>query len=134
MNKTGVYICGIVTGVIVTIVGLASYASCQGRSSKDLVYFDKPEEAVKERAFKVIQVLEPGVALVNGESHPDYDSEYKSYWGPTYMLVNDDGKYYSDEEIITVGIDEEARKVGVYNYETKGGLEKTVSIIKIMRK
>lgn len=134
MNKTGVYICGVVTGVIVTIVGLVSYASCQGRTSKDLVYFDKPAEPVKERAFKVIQVLEPGVALVNGDDDPDDNPEDKTYFGPTYMLVNDDGKYYSDEEIITVGVGEEARKVGVYNYETRGGFEKTVSIIKIMRK
>lgn len=134
MKKFWPFIGGIVTGVILTFVCLAIYGSCRGNSSDDVVYFDKPGEPIKEKSFKVFQVLEPGVALVNGESHPDDDLSYKSYYGAVYMLVNDENKYYSDEEIITVGADQEARKVGIFNYRTKGDLDKTVSIIEIMKK
>ena len=67
---------------------------------------------------------------MNGES----DSKLDLYYGPVYMLVNHDNKYYSDDEIISLESDEEARKVGVFNYKTQGNMEKTVSIIAIMKK
>lgn len=83
--------------------------------------------------------MEPGVALVNGETRllnndDDDDEVFKTYFGPIYMLVNDDDKYYSDDEIISVKSDEETRKIGILNYKTKGDLDKTVSIIKIIKK
>jgi hypothetical protein len=139
MNKTWTFICGIVIGVILTFIGLGIYSSHSRNSSDEVVYFDKPKEAIKEKSFKVFQVLEPGVALVNGETRllnndDDDDEVFKTYFGPIYMLVNDDDKYYSDDEIISVKSDEEARKIGILNYKTKGDLDKTVSIIKIIKK
>lgn len=130
MKKFWPFIGGVVTGIIITFVGLFIYAACQRSASDDVVYFEKPGDAVKERSFKVFQVLEPGVALVNGVSNIEYDI----YTGPVYVIVNDDNKYYSDEEVISLESDEVARKVGVYNYRTKGDLDKTVSIIKIVKK
>ena len=129
MKKAWPFIGGLVTGIIITFAGLFIYAACQRSASDDVVYFEKPGDAVKERSFKVFQVLEPGVALVNGASNPEYDI----YTGPVYLLVNDDNKYYSDDEIISLEENEVARKVGVYNYQTKGDFDKTVSIIKIMK-
>lgn len=129
--EKGTFFGGIITGAIITIVGLALYGSCRGNSD-DPIYFDKPAESINERSFKVLQVLELGAALVNGEDDPERQSSYKTYFGVTYLLVMKD-KYFSDDEIITLGNDEVARKVGVYNYNTQLG-EKTVSIIEIMKK
>ena len=130
MKKVWPFIGGVVTGIIITFAGLFIYAACQRSASDDVVYFEKPGDAVMERSFKVFQVLEPGVALVEGETKPEYDI----YTGPVYVIVNDENKYYSDEEIISLESDEVARKVGVYTYKTKSDMDKTVSIIKIMKK
>jgi hypothetical protein len=136
MNKTWAFICGIAIGVIIAFVGLSIYNSQSRNPSDEVIYFDKLGDPIKEKSFKVFQVLEPGVALVKGEGITDYlnENSFRLYFGPVYMLVNDENKYYSDEEIVSVKSGEEARKVGIFKYKAEGDIDKTVSIIKIIKK
>lgn len=131
MKKFWIFLGGVFTGMILTFIILVTIGTCQSSTSQpeDVVYFEKPSDIVKERAFKVFQVLDKGVALVRSESDPDLEL----YLGPVYLLV-DENKYFSDDEVITLDDNEVARKVGIYNYQTKNDMDKTVSIIKIITK
>jgi hypothetical protein len=119
---------GVLTGVIFTFVIL--FVLAKGKSNEDFKLFEKPGEIVNVNSFKVFQVLDDDVALVNGASNEEYDI----YMGAVYLLINDEGKYYTDDEIIKVPNGKVVRKVGVYHYQTKSELDKTVSVIEIMDK
>ena len=46
-------------------------SSCSITSADDgLILFDVPEETIEERSFKVIQVIDKGMALVRGKETP----------------------------------------------------------------
>ena len=128
MKKWLIFGGGVVTGVVLTFVILFFVA--KGRQQEDFKLFEKPGEVVDVSSFKVFQVLDDDVALVNGASNEEYDI----YMGAVYLLINDEGKYYTDDEIIEVPNGKVVRKVGVYHYQTKSELDKTVSVIEIMDK
>ena len=128
MKKWLIFGGGVLTGVIFTFVIL--FVLAKGKSNEDFKLFEKPGEIVNVTSFKVFQVLDDDVALVNGASNEEYDI----YMGAVYLLINDEGKYYTDDEIIKVPNGKVVRKVGVYHYQTKSELDKTVSVIEIMDK
>ncbi len=128
MKKWLIFGGGVLTGVIFTFVIL--FVLAKGKSNEDFKLFEKPGEVVDVTSFKVFQVLDDDVALVNGASNEEYDI----YMGAVYLLINDEGKYYADDEIIKVPNGKVVRKVGVYHYQTKSELDKTVSVIEIMDK
>lgn len=128
MKKWLIFGGGVVTGVVLTFVILFFVA--KGRQQEDFKLFEKPGEVVDVTSFKVFQVLDDDVALVNGASNEEYDI----YMGAVFLLINDEGKYYTDDEIIKVPNGKVVRKVGVYHYQTKSELDKTVSVIEIMDK
>jgi hypothetical protein len=119
---------GIITGVILTMLFL--FVLAKGKQNDDFKLFEKPGEEINMNAFKVFQVLDDGVALVHGKSNEKYDI----YGGPVYLLINDEGSYYTDDEIVEVPEGKVVRKVGVYHYQTNIEFYKTVSVIEIMDK
>ena len=48
--------------------------------------------------------------------------------------MNDNGEYYYDEQIIKVPKGKCMRQVGIYKYQAKSGIEKTVPIVMLMNK
>ena len=56
------------------------------------------------------------------------------FTGAVYLLTNEDGKYYYDEEVVRVPEGKVARQVGIYQYQTTSDFEKTVPIIQFMSK
>ena len=119
---------GVLTGIVLTFVFF--FLVAKGRQQEDFKLFEKPGEVVDVASFKVFQVLDDDVALVHGVS----DDKYDIYSGPIFLIINDEGKYYTDDEIIKVPDGKVVRKVGVYHYQTKMELDKTVSVIEIMDK
>ena len=90
--------------------------------------FDEPGEVFSETSFRVFQVLDKGVALVSG------NTKYGTYSGITCLLINKEGKLYYDEEIIKVTQGKVARQMGIYQYQNRDDMTKTVPIIMIMDK
>lgn len=90
--------------------------------------FENPGDAVPERSFKVLQVVDDNAALVKGKDNDLFDT----YMGPVYLIVNSEGKFYYDDEIINIPKGKNARQVGIYKYSAKSGIDKTVAIIEIM--
>ena len=124
MKKGLIFSGGFITGIVITFLVLFFIARCQ---SNKATYFETPGEIVEGTSFEVFQVIEPGAALVNAKS--DMGS---LYLGAVYLIVNNEGKYYYDDEIINVPKGKVIRQVGIYKYPTKDNFEKTVPIIQIM--
>lgn len=86
------------------------------------VWFESPSEKVNIKSFKVFQVLRKDMALV--------EENNKSLNNITYLLTNDDNKYYYDDEIINIPKNQIVRQIGIFQYESRLG-QKTVPIITI---
>jgi len=138
MKKWLIYLAGIVTGVIITLlfayIFASKYSSDDTNLSEDdeFTYFDKPGEKLENDAFKVFQVIDDDAALVMGKNKEIGDIEI--FKEPVFLLINDDNKYYYDDEIVRVPEGKVARQIGIHRYETKSNIEKTVPIIQIMDK
>lgn len=122
MNKNWIYfIGGVVVGIILTIVTLffigANIIQEQEEEDQRTTMFEEPGDVIDVKSFKVFQVVEEGKALVHGES----ESSYGLYIGAVYMLTNDEGKLYYDDEILKVSKGKEARQIGIFEYESKLG-------------
>ena len=83
-------------------------------------------------AFEVFQVIGEDAALVHGKSREFSSREFFS--DAVYLLTNEDGKFYYDDEVVRVPNGKVARQVGIYQYQTNSNFGKTVPIIQIMNK
>ena len=101
----------------------------ESEDNDDIHYFKEPGEIIEGKSFKVFQVLADHAALVNGKS-----SHSDAYIGPVYLIVNDEDKYYYDDEIVKIPNDKVLRQIGIYRYLTNRDIVKTVPIIEIMDK
>ena len=127
MKKALIFLGGVVTGVQHTFLFAFMFSSQKETSVKEnsgLTMFEQPGDVITEKSFKVIQALEQGAALADGEK------EYMT----TFLLVNDEGKYYYDHEIVKVPSGKVARQVGIFKYTSGGGLDRTVPVVKFMDK
>ena len=127
MKKGLIFLGGVVTGVLLTFLFAFVFAS-QGETpaveDNGVTMFEKPGDVINETGFEVFQALEQGAALAKG----------KKEWMTVYMIVNDEGKYYYDDEKVTVPSGKVVRQIGIYQYETNSGRPKTVPIVKFMDK
>ena len=130
MKKWLIFGGGVVTGVVLTFLFAFLFSASRSDSNDGTTWFEKPGEVIEVKSFKVFQVLDKDAALVNGVSHEEYDI----YSGTVYLLTNDGGKYYYDDEVIKVPEGKVARQIGIYQYQTQSEFEKTVPIIQIMDK
>ena len=127
MKKWLIFLGGVVTGVLLTFLFAFMFSSQKETSVKEnsgLTMFEQPGDVITEKSFKVIQALEQCAALADGEK------EYMT----TFLLVNDEGKYYYDHEIVKVPSGKVARQVGIFKYTSGGGLDRTVPVVKFMDK
>lgn len=127
MKKWMIFGGGVITGIVLTFLFLFIYAKAGG--SEDVKLFDKPGEVIESPSFEVFQVIDESVALVHGKG-----DSYSFHTGAVYVLTNDEGKLYYDDEIVKVPEGKVARQVGIFKYRTPADFEKTVPIIKIMNK
>lgn len=140
MKQWVVFLGGVVTGIILTILVLAIIGNAQNRRSDSIVeeaksdnnitMFDEPKDVVEDDNFKVFQVIADDAALVTAQQDKNDDL----YLGKVYLVVNNDGKYYYDDEILKVKEGKVFRQVGIYRYPTRNEDVKTVPIIMLMDK
>lgn len=145
MKQWMIFFSGFLTGVVVMVI-LALFLSktrdtrnddsniinseseTRDNNPEGVKMFDEPGDIINERSFKVFQVIAENGALVNGKG-----DGHSLYIGPVYLLINNDGKYYYDEEKINIPKGKVVRQVGIYQYETKNEFIKTVPIIEILK-
>ncbi len=140
MNKWAFFLGGVVSGIVLTIIVLAIIANGQnGRSdsvvdeasyNNDITMFEEPGDIIEDSAFEVFQVIADDAALVRGNS----DSSSDLFLGKVCLLVNKDGKFYYDQEVVKATDGKVFRQVGIYRYQSKSEDNRTVPIIMLMNK
>ncbi len=128
MKNWGLFLGGVVTGVILTFLFAYFYAYGSNDGLSGVTNFDQPGQVINESSVKVMQVVGDNAALVRGQDNDSYDDWYL---GSIYLLRNNEGKYYCDDEIIRRPAGKKFRQTGIYKYEAKSGDYKTVAIIEI---
>ena len=136
MKKWLVYVLGVFTGIALSIgfVLILYFATNKSGSinepanSNGITYFDEPSDIILTKSIKVFQVIADDAALIRCA---DEDGDY---FGQTCLIVNDEGKYYYDEQKIEIPKGKVARQVGIYRYPSKDDRLRTVPIIAIMDK
>lgn len=122
MKKLLIFVLGVITGIVLTFLFAIVFSS--KNASDDTVWFDAPGEPVNEQCFEVFQVVDDGFALANS-----CGSGFV-----VYALVVEEGKYYYDEEVVRVPNNKTVRQVGIYKYQTKESIIKTVPIVQMFDK
>lgn len=140
MKQWVVFLGGVVTGAILTFIVLAIIGNAQNGRSDSIVeetnsnnkitMFDEPGDVVEDNNLKVFQVIAEDAALAKGQEDK-YDD---LYLGKVYLLINNDGKFYYDDEIVKAKEGKVFRQVGIYRYPTRNENIKTVPIIMLMDK
>lgn len=130
MNKWVYFGLGVIAGIVLTFVFAYIYNASMAKGNDGLTWFEEPGEVVDVKSYKVFQVIGDDAALVEGQTYENREI----YTGTVYLLINEEGKYYYDEEIIRVPDGKVVRQVGIYKYPTKSDFIKTVPIIEIMDK
>ena len=122
MKKSVAFILGVVTGVFLTIILSLIISGASSRAG--ISFYDSPEPPMPYRSVEVFQALSAGTALC----HPSYSSETNDI----VLLWTEERIGFYDGQKITVPAGNCFRQVGVYRYQTGGGLVRTVPVIAIM--
>ena len=131
MKKGLVFFLGMITGCILTVATLfyiSKTYSAGGDSGLPL--FEQPAGVIDSYSFQVLQVYPNGNALAFTED-PDRRDSYTS---PAVLLLADENIHYYDDQIVKVPKGKSARQVGTYQYQTNGGMHRTVPVVRIMSK
>ena len=134
MNRFLVYILGIITGVGLTF-GFAYLKTETDPTTKDngMTFFENPGEKFSINACEVIPVIDDNHALAIEAKWESFLEEYMP-GELTVLITNDSGEYYYDDQIIKTTKTKCFKQVGIYKYNTRAGIEKTVPIVKLMDK
>ena len=130
MKKIWVYLLGVLTGIVVTIIILSIIGNSNKQKSPDGVqFFDKAGQVMDCSGYYVFQVLGDGYALA-GEL-----SEYgvPNPLGSIVLLYDEDGSPYYDRQTVSASYGECFRQVGIFRYRKKTGDFATVPIVMLMR-
>ncbi len=124
MKKWLVFVLGVVTGIVLTIVFLFVIGLVNQDFDGDapVRYLDKPVsyENKKVSSFKVFQVL--GNAALAQEASDKIGGDVM-YHGTTVIIL---GENYYNDQVVTV---KNPQRVGTYSYTNKAGMPMTVPVI-----
>lgn len=123
MKKGVAYFLGILTGIVLTIVVSLFLANRGGNVG--VTYYDEPGDALSFRSVTAFQALSKGYALVRETGHTNFDDQI-------YLLQLKEDRSLYDGETVKAPTGTVFRVVGVYSYETNGGMGRTVPVITIM--
>ena len=137
MKKWVVFLLGLISGVVLTLVTMVILAMGANTNANNngVTLFDQPGECLNAKAFEVMQVVDNNHALAYEVEWNDVLESYMQTGSGLLVLVtNDNGDYYYDDQIIEVPDGMCMRQVGIYRYQTRMDMEKTVPIVKLMNK
>lgn len=137
MKKWVVFLFGLISGVVLTLVTMVILAMGANTNANNngVTLFDQPGECLNAKAFEVMQVVDNNHALAHEVEWNDVLETYMQTGSGLLVLVtNDNGEYYYDDQIIEVPQGMCMRQVGIYRYQTRMDMEKTVPIVKLMNK
>lgn len=137
MKKWVVFLLGMIAGGVLTLVVMVILAMGANTNANNngITLFDQPGECLNAKAFEVMQVVDNSHALAHEVEWNDVLERYvQTGLGLLVLVTNDNGEYYYDNQIIEVPQGMCMRQVGIYRYQTRMDMEKTVPIVKLMSK
>lgn len=139
MKKWVVFLLGMIAGGVLTFVMMlvlaigANTNANTNANNNGITLFDQPCECLNAKAFEVMQVVDNNHALAHEVEWNELLEDYMQT-GLLVLVTNDNGEYYYDDQIIEVPQGMCMRQVGIYRYQTRMDMEKTVPIVKLMSK
>ena len=119
-----IYLAGFMTAVILfAIIGQSDSTPNINTTRQGLTIFQEDGNPINETQFKVIQVLEPNLAIASGKG-----SGTSVFIGITVLLMGDEGRYFYDDEVIVLSSN--PSQIGSYQYNSQSG-RKTIPVIRI---
>jgi hypothetical protein len=133
MKKWIVFLLGFIAGVVFTFIGILILGANSNNSNDGITLFEQPGDCLSENQFEVIQALGENYALAYEQ---EYDNHLNSYLSTDLLVLitNNEGEYYYDNQKINVPKDKCMRQIGIYEYITNSGLQKTVPVVTLMDK
>lgn len=132
------YIGGIVTGLIIAFMFATFITTTQSPKNETandvegLQLFDNPNQTIKAKSFKIMQVLPDGSALAMSHEFNDDEGEL-DYGTYVYFKKAENGSFF-DGQIITLQNGKCFKQIGIFQYTAKNNSEKTVPVIAILDK
>lgn len=134
MKKIFVYLLGVISGIVITIIAASILSGRTKDSSLDINLFDEPGdvisitnitgESINVNCFKVMQVLADGAAL----AIPN-----ELFFSDLIVLLLDyEGKSYYDNQIVTAPKGNCFKQIGTFKYKAKNGNQITVPVVSLM--
>lgn len=128
MKKIWVYLLGVLTGIVVTIVVLGVIGA-SSKSLSGMSFFEQPGDIIELSSVKVFQAHGDGAALAYCKGNEPFDM----YGNPVVLLYNEDGTPYYDDQIVKAPSGKCFRQVGIYRYSSRMG-DRTVPIVMLLDK
>lgn len=127
MNKILIFLAGMATMFILVVVFGTTTNSTGYNGHRGLTLFEKDGQSIVAKQVKVMQVIEPNMALSHSTNIPDatYDPDKI-----LVLLVGDKNTSYYDDQKINIPEGKSLKHVGMYQYESKSG-RKTVPAVEI---
>lgn len=143
MKNWLVFLLGFIAGIVFTIFAAVIIAANNNNRDNGMTFFEQPGETFKLDRFEIMQTLGEGnYALAQGKVKYQYQEtdwlsgekyDVVSYKDSKFVLIiNDNGEYYYDEQVIDVPKGKSVQQVGIYRYINKSEDMKTVPIVKLM--
>ena len=130
MKKIWVYLLGVLTGIVVTIIVLFIIGISNKQKSPDGVeFFDKAGEVMDCTNYQVFQALGDGYALACEVDEYGIPNPV----GSIALLYDEDGSPYYDRQTVSTSYGECFRQVGIFRYKQKDGDYATVPIVMVVR-
>ncbi|MDE6569543.1 MAG: hypothetical protein K2K43_02850 [Alistipes sp.] len=133
MKKWLVFLLGFIAGILFTFIAAFIINSGTNMGNNGITFFEHPGECLSISNFEVMQVVGNDCALAHEVEWDSFLQRYKTK-DLLVLIMNDNGEYYYDEQIIKVPKGKCMRQVGIYKYQAKSGIEKTVPIVMLMNK
>ncbi|MDE5987679.1 MAG: hypothetical protein K2H16_10485 [Prevotella sp.] len=132
MKQAGIFIAGMVCGVILFCIIATAITRNGANGSSDVTLFEQEGNTVSTNSFKVFQVIGSEGALAMETRPLGIGSEDLSVsTNLVVFFLNKDGVSYYDDQIIKVPAGKCVKQIGIYKYLTKDEREKTVPIVDI---
>lgn len=102
MRKSLVFIGGVVSGIILTIVTI--WIIGENSHTEDMTLFESEGKCVSTNDFRVFQVLENGDALAS-----------EAYTGMVVLFISEENEAYYDDQIISIPRGKCTKQIGIFN-------------------
>lgn len=130
MKKFGIFLLGTIVGIFLTFfVGVILNNMDEidnPYNVSGLSMLSEKGNCIATGDIRIFQTLANGIAL----AHSDKDSGAALLLGKgVFLLLDKNGKLFYDDEKIKIPAKKCAKQIGVYTYETKAELQKTVPAV-----